>query len=179
MRLLIITMFLPLVSHSQRSEWIRAFNDSIPKDIGRPIHLPTPRYSDLDDDSIAPYYVKNRVYVIKTAAQYKRLFASYRFTKDSLKASGLKQDDYYYKWMVAHLVDSLPAIDFGNNELVLFSACAQCLAHCEHKGKPHEPCHRNVCMFSYAWFIRKKEILPSESFLPLTIPDTPYEPGNL
>jgi hypothetical protein len=160
MRLLLILLLLPLVSNSQRLEWIRAFNDSTPKDIGTPIKLPTPWYKDFHNEIIAPYYVKNRVFVIKTDSQYRKIFATYRFTNDSLKASGLNKDEFYYKWMVQHHADSIPKIDFTRNELVLYSACPQCLAHCRHNGERHEPCHRNMCMFNYAWFVRKKDIVP-------------------
>src|SRR2546421_10080700 len=103
MRLLIIAIFLPLVSYSQRDEWNIAFLRSIPDSFGKPFHLPEPWYHDFDAGDVAPYYEKERTLVITNDSLYKKIFASYRFTKDSLKASGLDKNDYYYKWMVQHL----------------------------------------------------------------------------
>lgn len=60
--------------------------------------------------------------------------------------------------MFRFLTDSLPVFDFSKQELVLYSACDQCLAFCNHHGKENEPCHRNVCRFQDAWFVRDKKI---------------------
>jgi len=109
------------------------------------------------DDTIS-YFQKSRVFIVRSDSVYKELFWRYTYTNDSLiKYKKLKTDPWWYHWMEKHHVDSLPVIDFSKNELLIYAACAQCLAICNHQGMDNGPCHRNVCNFTEAWFIRKRK----------------------
>lgn len=155
-KLLNILFFVPLFSIGQSDESIFAFQKSIPSDLGVPIRLPKPGYNpDFDINQIAGYAAKQRVLVVASDLLYKKIFHDFRFTKDSLAASGRDSTDWYYQWMVQHLADSLPVIDFSRKELVLYSACGQCLAFCHH-SKGETSCHRNACDFMITWFLRDK-----------------------
>ncbi len=155
-KLLLLLLSIPVLGFSQSESSLLAFQKSIPAELGTPLHLPDPGYNpDFNLDKIAGYEAKQRVLVIVSDSLYKLIFNNYRFTADSLKASGLPADNWWYQQMVRHLADSLPVIDFSQKELVLYSACGQCLAYCHHdKGEPS--CHRNVCEFQVAWFLRDK-----------------------
>lgn len=157
-KLLFLLLILPAISYSQSKESFTAFQKSISSEFGEPIHLPELGQSpDFDIDKIASYDAKQRVLVVVSDSLYKKIFSRYNFTSDSLKASKRDPSDWYYKWMVQHLADSIPVIDFTKKELVMYSACGQCLAFCDHQNG-HTNCHRNVCDFMVAWFLRDKSV---------------------
>ena len=160
-QVLFLLLLLPLLSTAQRKEWIDTYNKSIPEGLGKPIHLPQRDYNPIID-TIDFRQKENRVVVITEDSVYKKLFWRYVYTKDSLKKYGKpdKEKDFY-NWLTSQsierfLVDSIPKIDFSKNELVLYSACGQCLTNCEH-NEGHHSCHRNACNFSEVWFLREKK----------------------
>lgn len=156
--MLFFLVSLPLFSLAQQNDWDIAFQKSIPTGNGQPIHLPVRDYnSNFSVEPTYNYWQKRRVYIISSDSIYRKLFWRYIYTRDSLKKyKELGVDNWYYSWMEKHLVDSLPAIDFLKNELVMYAACAQCLAFCKH-GDERGPCHRNACHFHETWFIRNKK----------------------
>jgi hypothetical protein len=113
---------------------------------------------DLRYDDTVSYFQKNRVFIVRSDSLYRNFFWRYTYTNDSLKKyKNSKTDSWWYKWMEKHHMDSLPVIDFSKNELLMYSACAQCLAFCNNQGMYNGPCHRNACNFREAWFIRKRK----------------------
>lgn len=160
-KLLFLLLIVPTISYSQSKESISAFQKTISTEFGEPIHLPDLGVGydpEFDIDKIAGNEAKQRVLVVVSDSLYKKIFSRYNFTSDSLKASKRDPSDWYYKWMVKHLVDSLPVIDFTKKELVMYSACGQCLAFCDHQNG-RTSCHRNSCTFMVAWFVREKMVL--------------------
>jgi hypothetical protein len=154
--LLLSVILLPVLLRAQnRDIYLEAFTKSIPKDLGTAIHLPKLDYgAEFNIEDIAPYDAKQRILVINSDSLFHKIFSRYTYTKDSLARYRGEKDDAGYQWMLRHMVDSIPVIDFKTKELVLYSACGQCLANCNHKES--DACHRNVCEFSNSWFIRDK-----------------------
>lgn len=152
-KMLFLYLLFPLLSKAQRDDYDIAFRKSIPDSLGKPIHLPERYHSDFLYDVIPDLKERTKVLIIGSDSIYHKFFSRYRYTDDSLKkykkADG---DPWRYNWMAKHHVDSLPVIDFSKNELLVYAACAQCLAYC-----PGGPCHRNSCSFREAWFIREKK----------------------
>ena len=158
-KMLFLLLLFPLFLHAQRPEYERAFFKSIPDSLTRPIHMPERDYNpNFNFDYTIDYRQKNnRVVVITSDSVYRKLFWRYVYTQDSIrKYTKLKTEPYYLNWMKEHLVDSLLVIDFSTQELVMYSACAQCLAFCNH-DEGRTSCHRNACNFREAWFIREKK----------------------
>jgi hypothetical protein len=156
-RLLWLLVFCPFLSEAQRTDWEIAYTKSIPAGVGEPIHLPK---RDYNPHFVLPegiqHKVKARIITIKDDSVYKKLFWRYIYTKDSLaayKRQGANKYDIY--WVEQHLVDSLPIIDFSKHDLILHTACAQCLAYCKH-DEGEDNCHRNACNFRESWFLRSK-----------------------
>ncbi|MEO7923829.1 MAG: hypothetical protein ABIR30_09135 [Chitinophagaceae bacterium] len=150
----------PLFTAAQKNEYDIAFAKSIPPGLGKPVRLPEREYnSNFSIVDLVDYDKRERVFIIKEDSVYRALFWRYVYTEDSLKKYRKTNDNkYFFSWMEKHMSDSLPQIDFSKKELVLYSACAQCLAYCEHDEKNgYNSCHRNVCMFRDAWFIREKK----------------------
>jgi hypothetical protein len=159
-RLLLLFFLCPLVAAAQRTEWDIAYNKNIPDSLTKPIRMPERDYNphlQYDIGDTPNYKVKKRVVVIQSNDRYKQFFWRYIYNNDSLKACKAAGCDHWlYNWKEKHHVDSLPIIDFSKNELVMYAACAQCLAHCHHTTGD-ESCHRNACNFRETWFIRKKK----------------------
>ncbi len=164
-RLILLFIVFPLLAEAQRTEWDIAFNKSIPDSLTRPIHMPQRDYNPglgYDNGNKVSYRTKERVVIISSDSVYRQFFWRYIYTDDSLKAHKATGDGYWhYKWMEKHHTDSLPVVDFSKNELVLYAACAQCLANCHHAAGSTS-CHRNACMFREKWFIRAGKQLYSK-----------------
>jgi hypothetical protein len=159
-KLLLLLLLFPSLVIAQRIEWDIAFSKNIPDSLTKPIHMPERDYNPglgYDNGNEVSYRTKERVVIISSDSLYRQFFWRYKYTDDSLKAHNATGDGYwYYKWMEKHHIDSLPVIDFSKNELVMYAACAQCLAFCHHnEGKTS--CHRNACMFREAWFIKERK----------------------
>lgn len=156
-RLLLLLFLCPLVVVAQRSEWDFAYNQSIPDSLTKPIHMPQRDYNPHLRYGSSDYSIKKRVVIIQSDSLYRQFFWRYIYTEDSLKAcKAIGCDHWHYNWMEKHHVDSLSVIDFSKNELVMYAACAHCLAYCHH-ATGGESCHRNACNFRETWFIRKKK----------------------
>jgi hypothetical protein len=158
-QLLLLLLLLPSITKAQRTEWDIAFKKSIPDSLGRPVHMPARDYNPYQhyaEIDIINYKTKSSVVIIRSDTLYRKFFRHYVYTNDSLKAYKAAGGDYWrHAWMEKHHADSLPVIDFSKNELLMYSACAQCLAFCHHdEGKT--ACHRNACMFREKWFIRER-----------------------
>lgn len=159
-QLLLLLFLVPITTMAQRAEWDLAYKKNIPDSLTTLIHMPERDYNPhlrYDTGDIWGYRVKNRVVVIQSDSLYRQFFWRYIYTDDSLKAcKAAGCDHWFYNWKEKHHVDSLPVIDFSKNELVMYAACAQCLAYCHH-DTGQESCHRNACNFRETWFIRKKK----------------------
>lgn len=156
-QVLFLFLIFPIFSEAQRVGWDVAYEKSIPAGLGKPVHLPerdyNPKFSMYENHD---YRQKSKIYIVTTDSIYRKLFWRYVYTKDSLskfKRSG--ENEFYYNWMLSHLVDSLPIIDFSKYELILYAACAQCFANCGHE-KGSNSCHRNACDFRETFFMREK-----------------------
>jgi len=158
--MLFLLVLFPNVIFGQSQESIYAFIKSRPDGMGRPVKMPERSYnSNYDLDGSVNYKIKQRIFIISSDSIYHLVYRDYRYTRDSLNQFIFPDNDSsWYKQMFRYLSDSLPVIDFSKYELVLYSACGQCLAFCLHHGKDHESCHRNACHFLDAWYIRDKEI---------------------
>ena len=161
-KMLFLLLSFPLFVQAQSEEHERAFLKSIPDSLVQRIQLPQRDYNpNFSIDDTVNYRIKTRVFIITSDSVYKKLFWRHTYTKDSLlKYKQQNENPWSLKWIEEHLVDSIPPIDFSKNELLLYSACGQCLAYCEN-DEGHDSCHRNVCMFQEAWFIREKKIVGS------------------
>jgi hypothetical protein len=157
-KMLFVCLLFPLAAVAQRSkDYEIAYWKHKPDSLTRPIHMPERDYN--------PHYqyegsISNRqqvrVVIIGSDTIYRKLFWRYIYTNDSLaKYKKANTDPWWYNWMAEHHVDSLPQIDFTKNELLLYAACAQCLAYCEY-DTDHRSCHRNACNFRESWFIRER-----------------------
>jgi len=155
-KMILCLLIFPLFTGAQSPESVNAFNKSIPGNLGKPVRFPEQCNPDYSIEYIADYNIKSRIYIISSDSLYRKIFWQYRFTKDSIRHYGVKRDSWNYKWMIEHLADSLPLIDFDKQELVMYSACGQCLAFCNHEDGS-ESCHRNACNFMYKWFVRDKK----------------------
>ncbi|MBL7746950.1 MAG: hypothetical protein JNM19_05945 [Chitinophagaceae bacterium] len=156
-KIIFLLLACPVLASAQRKEWDIAFLKSIPDSLTQPIHMPPRDYNPTFsyDDNIS-YGQKSRVFVVTSDSVYHQLFWRYIYTQDSLaKYKRTDGDQWWYNWMVTHLVDSLPVIDFSKKELLMYAACAQCFAYCNH-GQGEDNCHRNACNFRETWFIRDK-----------------------
>lgn len=158
-KMLFILLVAPSFVFAQSDEAVNAFLKSKPGNLGTPILLP----------QRSSYYVfpemhdsqgrLKRVFIatITSDSVYHQLFNRYIYTQESLKNWVPTTDSFYYKLMCEYQVDSLPVIDFSKQELVLYSACGQCLAFCHHNDKEdNQSCHRNACDMQEAWYVRDK-----------------------
>ena len=158
-KMLFLLLLFPVLSQAQRPEYDRAFVNSIPDSLSRSIHLPKRDYNPnfRFEDTVDYRQKRDRIFIVTTDSVYKKLFWRYIYTQDSIiKYKQQNENSYSLKWMEEHLVDSIPVIDFSKYELVMYSACAQCLAFCHH-DEGNTSCHRNACNFREAWFIREKK----------------------
>lgn len=156
-KLFFILMLFHNVIFGQSQESVNAFIKSLPDSLGRPVKMPKRSYNQAyPPEWSLSYKIKQRVYVISSDSIYHLIFAEYRYTIDSLKKFIFSDNDSsWYKQMFRYLSDSFPVIDFSRYQLVLYSACGQCLAFCNHDK--HNGCHRNLCNFMEAWFLRDKQ----------------------
>lgn len=165
--MLFLFLALPLLIRAQNNEYDAAFKISIPDSAGRPIHMPVRDYSTYSnfDYSVSKGY-GGKVFIVRSDSIYRKFFYRYTYTDDSLKKySHLeKENPWLYSWYEKHHVDSVPVIDFSKNELLVYANCPQCLAVCK-RNAGIGPCHRNVCLFREAWFIR--ELKPVTSLQPV------------
>jgi hypothetical protein len=165
-QLFFLFLLLPLLADAQHAEWDIAFNKSIPDSLTQPIHMPVRDYNPYlayEGSDTVNYKLKSRVIIIRSDTLYRKFFWRYVYTNDSLKAyKTAGGDPWWHKQMEKHHVDSLPVIDFSKNELIMYSACAQCLAFCHHAAG-NQSCHRNACMFREKWFIREKKSLAADN----------------
>ncbi len=130
---LCLLLSLCLQGFSQRSEYFQAFRDQTPPGLGQEIFLPDPGLdAAFDLHRFDPRFGNKLIFVVATDSMYHRVFSNYQ-------------------------KDSLPFIDFSRNELVMYSACGQCLANCEHDKQENTACHRNACYYMRAWFIRARQ----------------------
>ncbi len=72
-------------------------------------------------------------------------------------------DSLYHKifsWEFKYYGSSMPVIDFTKQELLVRVVCHQCLMSCNPQGFNwnNTPCHRNVCRYSYTWYLRDKTL---------------------
>jgi hypothetical protein len=170
-RLFVLFACWPLLATAQRTEWDVAYKKSIPDSLTKPIRMPARDYNPhlIGQNGFAlGKKTRKGVFAIQSDSLYRQFFWRYIYTDDSLKACKVAGcDPWQYKWMEKHHVDSLPVIDFAKQELLVYVACAQCLAFCHHAGPSYlaretpgqEPCHRNACNFRESWFIREKRPL--------------------
>ena len=127
----LLLLIFHLSVSAQREDHIAAFRAHIPAGIGKEIDLPDPGYgARFDLSRFQPQFGNTLIMVVVSDSMYRNVFS--RFEKDSL-----------------------PEIDFSRNELILYMACGQCLSVCQHNNG-NTACHRNVCYYQRAWFIREK-----------------------
>ena len=127
-----LLLLLPSLTFAQSNKSITAFLTSRPDTLGTPVlELNNKKFNQLY--SIREVGMKRKyIYTIYTAEEYRKVF------------------DNYHK-------DSLPFFDFSKQELVVYTACGQCMIVCNHHGREREPCHRNACVYQEAWYIRDKK----------------------
>lgn len=157
-KLLFLLLFLPLLATAQRHEWDIAYVKGISADFGKAIYMPPRDYNpNFNPTDTFSYGVKSRVYIIRDDSDYQKMFYRHIYTSDSLTAYKKKNANRYdLHWMTTHMRDSVPVIDFSKYELVVYAACAQCLAFCDHTaGK--ESCHRNACNFRESFYLRARK----------------------
>jgi hypothetical protein len=128
MKLLFILILLPFLAHSQY-EKLKVANFRFPgvDSTAKLIKLP-----------------------VLSQAQYEVL---QDFGRYSSYVNYVRSDTLYYRLFQRYHPDSLPLIDFSKNELILTTACHQCIAYCNDEGQ-NTPCHRNVCSYTFIWYLK-------------------------
>lgn len=69
----------------------------------------------------------------------------------------VNNDSLYKNIFATCSKDSLPVINFNQQELLVRVYCPQCVVTCSHTGTDNEPCHRNACMYREVWYLRNKK----------------------
>jgi hypothetical protein len=119
--------------------------------------MPAPGIGNFNLEQFQTIPGSKNIMVIATDSLFRQIFSRYIFTKDSLKNFAGDKTDWQYKMMVAYQKDSIPVIDFSHLDLVLYSACGNCMANCHH-DKGNASCHRAACDYQRAWFVREKTL---------------------
>lgn len=157
-KMLFLLLFIPAAGFAQSEESVEAFVKSRPQNLGKLISLPrashNPHYST--DGSMGQN--KMFIFIVSADSTYRQLFSLYHYTDKDLVKYKVANDTLSYRYYSRYSIDSLPSFDFSRQELVLYSACGQCLRICDHHGKDQEPCHRNACHFQEAWYVRDKKV---------------------
>lgn len=158
---LFLLLLIPSLIFAQSDESIAAFLKSRPEGLGRSVSMPKSEYHPHFDYSYYHSGNKERglIYVVSSDSAYHKIFSRFNITKESLNNYKIENNDsFFYKLLLKYLIDSLPVFDFSKQELVLYSACGQCLAFCHHTIGV-DACHRNACTLMEAWYVRDKETL--------------------
>lgn len=155
---ILFLLLCPLFSTAQRTEWDSAYAKGISTGFGKPIHMPPRDYNpNFNPTDTFSYGVKSRIYIIREDSDYQKMFFRYIYTGDSLAAYKKKKASRYeLHWVATHMRDSVPVIDFTKYELLVYAACAQCLAFCHHLTDD-ESCHRNACNFRESFYLRARK----------------------
>ena len=132
-KLLFLLLFVPVFGLAQDNSWDLAYLKSRPDSLGKIIRMPEHKY----------FSTLYRFFEIGMKSQYVYSIAS---------------DSVYKKVFAEFLKDSVPVIDFSKKELLVYVACPQCLAICQHEGWDHKPCHRNVCIYRETWYLRNRNL---------------------
>ncbi len=125
-------LLLPMAAHAQKKEWVDAFIKSRPDSLGAA--------------------VVSRQHIF----HYNSLYRMFDSGGKSVYLFSVQSDSLYLKIRNEFSSDSLPGINFSEQELLIYVACPQCLAVCAHEGWDLKPCHRNACMYQESWYIRNK-----------------------
>ena len=133
-KMLLILLLVPVLGFAQRDEWTKAWLLNQPDSLGKPITMPKYKY-------------------------YSKLYSVFEIGQKSTYVYTITADSVYHKIFNDLPKDSLPAIDFSKQELMVYVACPQCLATCHHTGRDNEPCHRNACMYKESWYVKDKKLL--------------------
>ncbi len=155
MRLMLLCCcILPLMLEAQRPEWDSAYVKSIRPELGKPLIMPE---SDFNPDFIVEDQFRPRQrqmhYTVMSDSVYRKIYFRYIYTADSLKKYEQKgADPFTLSLIKKYQIDSLKSFNFNAYNLIIYSACGQCLANCTH-GKGDESCHRNACFFRRTWFM--------------------------
>lgn len=152
---LFLFLLLATVTAYSQDKYYQAFRAHMPTDLGTEIQLPDPGMGEFDLDQFRFSSGSVNIMVIASDIMYHKIFSRYRYNQDSLNNFKGEKTDWKYKMMTACLVDSIPEINFNRYDLVLYSACGYCMELCQH-DKGLESCHRNVCEYQKAWFLRDK-----------------------
>ena len=125
-------LFIPILSIAQnnghKNQFEKLINDST---LGVPVRLPELKRGEL--------------------------YNFFEIGKKSTYGYLIKSDTLYYKIFSAYPKDSLPAIDFLKEELLLRIYCMQCLISCHQENGFDYPCHRNACMYTMKWYKRGRK----------------------
>ena len=152
-KMLLLFFILPLSLTAQKQEWDIAFTQSFQPELGKPLPMPEIGYNaDFSiEDQFRPRQ-RQMHYTVSTDSVYRKIYYRYVFTADSIsKYEKNGADSFTLSLIKKYQRDSIPSFDFEEHNLIIYSACAQCLAICSH-GKGQESCHRNACYYQHAWF---------------------------
>jgi hypothetical protein len=153
-KMVFIFFLLPILGAAQRPEVDIAYVKSFRPELGKPLLMPE---IDFNPDFIIEnqYNPRQRQmhYPVTSDSAYRKIYFRYIYTADSLKKYEQKgADSFALSVIKKYQIDSLKSFDFNAYNLIIYSACGQCLANCNH-GKGDESCHRNACFFRYTWFM--------------------------
>lgn len=152
-KMLFLFLMLPFSMAAQKPEWDIALTKSFPLELGKPLVMPEIDYNtDFSiEDQFGPRQ-RQMYYRVSTDSAYRKIYHRYVFTADSIsKYEKNGADSFTLHLIKKYQQDSIPSFDFDQYNLIIYSACAQCLAHCKH-GQGQESCHRNACFFRHTWF---------------------------
>lgn len=153
-KLLFIFLLMPTLVTGQRVEWDSAYLKSLRTDgFGTPLAMPEIDYNP-DFNIEEQFHPRQRqmYYPVRSDSVYRKIFYQHIYTADSVNKYEQKgADAFTLVWIKKYQRDSIPEVDFDTYNLVVYSACGQCLANCKH-NTVDESCHRNACQYRYTWF---------------------------
>jgi hypothetical protein len=156
-KILFLFCLLPLVLEAQKPDWDSAYVKSFRSGFGQPLAMPEIDYNSsfTIEDQFSPRQ-RQMHYPIATDSALRKIYYRYIYTADSInKYEKNGADSFTLKLIKKYQRDSIPSFDFAQYYLIIYSACAQCLANCNH-GRGQESCHRNACNFRHTWFKVRK-----------------------
>jgi hypothetical protein len=161
-KMLFLFLMLPFSMAAQKPEWDISFTKSFRPELGKPIRMPEIDYNtDFSiEDQFRPRQ-RQMYYPVSTDSVYRKIYYRYIYTADSItKYEKDGADSFTLNFIKKYQRDSIPSFDFDQYNVIIYSACPQCLAHCKH-DQGQKSCHRNACFYRHAWFkALKPEKLP-------------------
>ncbi len=152
-KILLVFLLLPTILKAQHIEWDSVYAKSIRPGLGIPLLMPAIEYNPdfIIEEQFHPRQ-RQMYYPISSDSVYRKIFYRHIYTVDSIKKYQERGvDSFTLTHIKKYQLAAIPLIDFDAYNLLVYAACAQCLANCKH-NKVDESCHKNACTYKYTWF---------------------------